>query len=195
MIYGTMMFLMSTLAGIHPHEIDVVELHDCFSPNELITYEALGLCGEGRTTFDYSHRKQAQIVRFMGPTWGPPGSWWPQMGPMLAPWILLSGRFMGSMQGRHRGPIELFTFRGLYQWLRSRPITPVYCSPTLSHGYSLYGVWQQCLRHWGWDKMAAIFQTTFWKAFSWMKTYEFRLRFHCSLFPMVQLTNSQHWFR
>jgi acetyl-CoA acetyltransferase len=28
-------------------EIDVVELHDCFSANELITYEALGLCGEG----------------------------------------------------------------------------------------------------------------------------------------------------
>ena len=25
----------------------VVELHDCFSANELITYEALGLCGEG----------------------------------------------------------------------------------------------------------------------------------------------------
>ena len=24
------------------------------------------------------------------PTWGPPGSCWPQMGPMLAPWTLLS---------------------------------------------------------------------------------------------------------
>jgi acetyl-CoA acetyltransferase len=30
-----------------PDEVDVVELHDCFSANELITYEALGLCGEG----------------------------------------------------------------------------------------------------------------------------------------------------
>ncbi|HEX4109695.1 MAG TPA: lipid-transfer protein [Solirubrobacteraceae bacterium] len=28
-------------------EVDVIELHDCFSANELITYEALGLCGEG----------------------------------------------------------------------------------------------------------------------------------------------------
>ena len=28
---------------------------------------------------------------FMGPTWGPPGSCRPQMGPMLAPWTLLSG--------------------------------------------------------------------------------------------------------
>jgi acetyl-CoA acetyltransferase len=34
-------------ADISPDEVDVIELHDCFSVNELITYEALGLCGEG----------------------------------------------------------------------------------------------------------------------------------------------------
>jgi len=34
-------------AGIGPHDIDVVELHDCFAQNELISYEALGLCREG----------------------------------------------------------------------------------------------------------------------------------------------------
>ncbi len=34
-------------AGIGPDELDVVELHDCFAQNELITYEALGLCAEG----------------------------------------------------------------------------------------------------------------------------------------------------
>jgi len=34
-------------AGIGPEELDVVELHDCFAQNELITYEALGLCPEG----------------------------------------------------------------------------------------------------------------------------------------------------
>ena len=32
-----------------------------------------------------------QIAKFMGSTWGPPGSCRPQMGPMLAPWTLLSG--------------------------------------------------------------------------------------------------------
>ena len=32
-----------------------------------------------------------QITRFMGPTWGPPGSCQPQMGPMLALWTMLSG--------------------------------------------------------------------------------------------------------
>ncbi|QVN19664.1 lipid-transfer protein [Burkholderia pyrrocinia] len=34
-------------AGIGPDELDVVELHDCFTSNELISYEALGLCPEG----------------------------------------------------------------------------------------------------------------------------------------------------
>ena len=34
-------------AGIGPADLDVVELHDCFAHNELITYEALGLCPEG----------------------------------------------------------------------------------------------------------------------------------------------------
>jgi sterol carrier protein 2 len=34
-------------AGIGPRDLDVVELHDCFAHNELITYEALGLCPEG----------------------------------------------------------------------------------------------------------------------------------------------------
>jgi len=34
-------------AGIGPEDIQVVELHDCFTANELLTYEALGLCKEG----------------------------------------------------------------------------------------------------------------------------------------------------
>ncbi|RJQ76011.1 lipid-transfer protein [Pseudonocardiaceae bacterium YIM PH 21723] len=34
-------------SGLSPSDVDVIELHDCFSANELITYEALGLCGEG----------------------------------------------------------------------------------------------------------------------------------------------------
>jgi acetyl-CoA acetyltransferase len=33
--------------GIGPQDVDVVELHDCFTANELLTYEALGLCAEG----------------------------------------------------------------------------------------------------------------------------------------------------
>ena len=47
----------------------------------------------------YTHKKASlccvhtctQIAKFMGRTWGPPGSCRPQMGPILAPWTLLSG--------------------------------------------------------------------------------------------------------
>jgi sterol carrier protein 2 len=34
-------------AGLGPQDVQVVELHDCFTANELLTYEALGLCPEG----------------------------------------------------------------------------------------------------------------------------------------------------
>lgn len=34
-------------SGLGPNDVDVVELHDCFTANELITYEGLGLCDEG----------------------------------------------------------------------------------------------------------------------------------------------------
>ena len=34
-------------AGLGPEDVQVVELHDCFTANEILTYEALGLCPEG----------------------------------------------------------------------------------------------------------------------------------------------------
>lgn len=34
-------------AGVAPDDVDVVELHDCFTSNEILTYEALGLAAEG----------------------------------------------------------------------------------------------------------------------------------------------------
>lgn len=34
-------------AGVGPRDLDVVELHDCFAHNELLTYEGLGLCPAG----------------------------------------------------------------------------------------------------------------------------------------------------
>ena len=49
--------------------------------------------------------------------------------------------------------------------------------------------------HWGQDKMAVIFQTTFSTAFPWMEMFEFRLKFHWNLFLRVQLIILQHWFR
>lgn len=35
-------------AGIGPSDVGVVELHDCFAQNEVLSYEALGLCGPGQ---------------------------------------------------------------------------------------------------------------------------------------------------
>lgn len=37
-----------TKTPYRPMDVDVIELHDCFSTNELITYEALGLCAPGK---------------------------------------------------------------------------------------------------------------------------------------------------
>ena len=34
-------------SGLGPRDFQVIELHDCFSANELLLYEALGLCGQG----------------------------------------------------------------------------------------------------------------------------------------------------
>ena len=35
-------------AGLGPKDVQVIELHDCFTSNEIVTYEALGLCDEGQ---------------------------------------------------------------------------------------------------------------------------------------------------
>ncbi len=34
-------------AGLGPEDVQVCELHDCFTTNEILSYEALGLCNEG----------------------------------------------------------------------------------------------------------------------------------------------------
>ena len=48
-----------------------------------------------------------QIAKFMGPTWGPPGTCRPQMGPMLAPWTLLSGTFSSGLND----PVIMWSLR------------------------------------------------------------------------------------
>jgi acetyl-CoA acyltransferase len=37
-------------SDLGPEDFQVIELHDCFSANELLLYEALGLCGEGEAS-------------------------------------------------------------------------------------------------------------------------------------------------
>ena len=52
-------------AGIGPGDVDVVELHDCFAQNELLSYEALGLCpvgGAERFVCDGDNTYGGQVV-------------------------------------------------------------------------------------------------------------------------------------
>ena len=55
-----------------------------------------------------------QIARFMGSTWGPPGSCRPPMGPTLAPWTLLSGWMFLERFYSH---VECQTWLQLLCWL------------------------------------------------------------------------------
>ena len=60
--------------------------------------------------------------------------------------------------------------------------------------------WNTCYVCWlkhisPWTKWPPFWQTTFWNAFSWMKSFVFWIEFHWSVFLRVQLTITQHWFR
>ena len=59
----------------------------------------------------------SQIAKFMGPTWGPPGSCRPQMGPMLAQWTCYQGSTF-TLSNSHQLDIAL---RVLRWWLLIGP--------------------------------------------------------------------------
>ena len=61
----------------------ISDTRNCFE-----TYLLFGWKAEPRTD---QKPMSSLIVRFMGPTWGSPGADRTQVGPMLAPWTLLSG--------------------------------------------------------------------------------------------------------
>eukprot|EP00929_Paragymnodinium_shiwhaense_P083126 TRINITY_DN44165_c0_g2_i1.p1 TRINITY_DN44165_c0_g2~~TRINITY_DN44165_c0_g2_i1.p1 ORF type:complete len:432 (-),score=88.62 TRINITY_DN44165_c0_g2_i1:155-1450(-) len=50
--------------GLGPKDVQVIELHDCFSANELITYEGLGLCKKGE-----GHKLVEQKATTYGGQW------------------------------------------------------------------------------------------------------------------------------
>ncbi len=57
--------LVYEAAGVDPEDVAVCELHDCFAQNEVITYEALGLCGDGeaaRFVDDGDHTYGGRVV-------------------------------------------------------------------------------------------------------------------------------------
>ena len=69
-------------------------------------------------------------------------------------------------------------------------------APNLINWHWHWWMWEIfALTHWGRDQMDAFSQTTCSRAFSWMKMFEFRLKFHWRLFLRFLLTILQHWFR
>ena len=59
-----------------------------------------------------------EIARFMGPTWGPPGSCRTQMGTMSAPWTLLSGTISDTVLWRHQGPYQILYCDVILMYIR-----------------------------------------------------------------------------
>ena len=59
----------------------------CFILDVIFSQDLIWLTGSAFSLYIHG----SQIAKFMGPTWGPPGSYRPQMGPTLAPRTLLSG--------------------------------------------------------------------------------------------------------
>ena len=101
-------------------------------------------------------------------------------------------------------------------WLWKQNLYQVYC---LCYWHKLQGDYLQHaikirqntsmdarVRGWDWVGQAGVntlrprqnghhFAEDIFNAFSWMKMFQLRLKFHRSLFPRVQLTIFQHWFR
>ena len=61
----------------------------------------------------------SQIAKFMGLTWGPPGSFRPQMGPMLAPWTLLSGSSRGFEVSRKWWQPSYRRYQNHFLWMKT----------------------------------------------------------------------------
>ena len=91
-------------------------------------------------------------------------------------------------------PVYTTLYKRVYTMLYNRVLYH-YWPPVQYHVIIAYSMKRLGLTHWGWDQMAAIFQTTFSTPFYWMKMFELRLNFHWNWFLRVQLKIFQHWFR
>jgi acetyl-CoA acyltransferase len=96
-------------AQVGPQDVQVIELHDCFSANELITYEALGLAaqGEGHKLVD----AQATTYGGSGPVVNPSGGLISKGHPLgatgLAQCSELTWQLRGSANARQVEDVEV----------------------------------------------------------------------------------------
>ena len=119
---------------------------------------------------------------------------------------LCAGNHRWPVNSPHKGPVtrKMFPFDDIIMFPQLivpyvRTLWPAFTDfkTSIHHRVSFKqrGWLYSALTHWDRDQINAISQTTFWSAFSWMKMFEFRLKFHWSLFLRFQLTIFQHWFR
>ena len=88
-------------AGVDPRDIQVVELHDCFSVNEVLSYEALGLVDEGcseKFILDGDNTYGGRIV--VNPSGGLLSKGHPLGATGLAQWAELVGQWRGTADAR-----------------------------------------------------------------------------------------------
>ena len=119
----------------------------------------------------------SQIAKFMGPAWGPLGSYRPQMGPMLAPWTWLSGV-----------SLTLFCFVS-----RDTVLTPYFVLNWCADIHSS-SQWPILLTHLPLDKMATTFTDDMLKRIFLNEDIIISIQFSLKFVPIrVQLTISQPW--
>ena len=89
-------------------------------------------------------------------------------------------------------------FKGIFViagWGISCEITLIWMPLDLTDDQSTLIQVMAYLTHSPWTKWPPFCRCFFPEAFSLMKSFVFRMKFHWSLFLMVQLTITQHWFR
>ncbi len=88
-------------AGITADQVDVCELHDCFSANELITYEALGFAeeGEGHLLVE----KEATTYGGEGPVVNPSGGLISKGHPLGATGLAQCSELTWQLRGQAKG--------------------------------------------------------------------------------------------
>ena len=145
------------------------------------------------------------IARFTGPTWGP---CWPRelcyLGSFTC-WTVKKWNpyniFLWFLHTELVKFVEILPHRkqdiNLSNIFQDSGFESIWSIPWLHPHLWAYEVKVLCqLYHLPLDKLATISQTTFWVAFSWMKSFVFWLKNTLKFFPEgTLLAITQHWFR
>ena len=152
--------------------------------------------GYGWVITSYSFMWIKMLIMTVGNT-----NWWPVTGCFIWPYFP-SGPFLGCPEQTITVMVSTFMIL-LYVLKYGFPAslcqhqrgTYIRCNCCWYNSINECIKKRNGLTHWGRDQMDAIRQTTFSRALSWRKMFEFWLKYHWSLFLRVQWTIFQHWFK